>query len=261
MLSSIRRKLEVIKLLRTKRKLAPAERVQKRIVDGLLQGYHIWYDQDTDNSYVLGNYEQDVIERLQNLIKPGITIYDCGSHQGYFGMSMSKLTEDDGVVYSFEALPSNFKTYKKNLELNNVKNVKAFHVAIGNQTGTVQFSNSGNSVANTLMKSSSVFSDYEKIDVPISTLDAFQVTHKLKLPNLVKMDIEGAEYEALLGMNRILVTAYPDLHIATHDVHQPGVRLACLRYLNDLGYELIAEVPHQGHKDMSDLILQHKSRK
>lgn len=256
----IHRKFNAFRLLQAKKKLKKGQGVAKRILSGPLKDYSLWFTMDTDNAYVLGNYESHVIPILKKYVQPGFAVYDCGAHQGYFAMTMGKMVGPEGHIHSFEALPSNYKVLEKNLKLNQVTNITAMHCAIGNADGTVQFSDSGNSFANTLVQTSSVFANHAKVEVPIGRLDQLQKENNLPMPDFIKMDIEGAELEGLMGVSEILKKAKPFLHIATHDIHKPGVHQACIDLLTDLGYIVAEEFPHQGHELMSDVILTHPDR-
>ena len=64
-------------------------------------------------------------------------------------------------------------------------------------------------------------------------------------PNVIKIDIEGAEYDALIGATNTLIKYKPNLLLATHNCKVPGVKEKCLAYLKELGYTL----EHTGYQN------------
>ena len=73
------------------------------------------------------------------------------------------------------------------------------------------------------------------LSVRTVTLDSLVASGKLPPPNLIKCDIEGGEYDALMGASDILVKHGPTIFLATHG---PEVHQQCCRLLADLHYEL-----------------------
>ena len=72
-------------------------------------------------------------------------------------------------------------------------------------------------------------------EVRTVSLDALVHRCDIPIPLLIKMDIEGGEYRALLGAKALLAQHHPTIFLATHgsDVHK-----SCCDYLSSLGYQL-----------------------
>lgn len=150
-------------------------------------------------------------------ILPGNVVVDAGaSGSGIATMCFSKLVGESGKVIALEPDASSFKSLEQNLELNKVKNVIALNKGLWKKEETLLF-NSG------LSRSSSVSfaagGSGAKV-VQIACVDLDQLVKELKLPRVdfVKMDIEGAEVEALEGMKHILSTAATSFAIASYHV-------------------------------------------
>lgn len=256
----LRRKFQVARLELTRRLIGKNRRTPIRIKGGPLKG-KVWsYGGDSNNTYILGNYEIELINLLTPFLKVGDVVVDCGAHEGYFSLIIQSRVGNTGQVHCIEAMPSNCDILQRNLSLNSADNIFLHRTAIGNEIGTVEFSASPNSYANTYMTSSVVHAKHPHIEVPISTLDRLCDLGEIPTPDFIKIDIEGAEYEALLGMKNVLQQAHPTLHLATHDIHYPGVRQKSLNLLIELGYQLIHEIPHPQLGGLSGLILVHPSR-
>ena len=129
--------------------------------------------------------------------------YDIGANCGYFTLLASQLVGDAGHVYAFEPNPEVVRKLRQNLELNGVSNVTVFPLALSDSEGTQQLSltagkNSGMSSFRTLDGEST------SREVDVVRLDDLIEHEALRLPDFVKMDIEGAEYLAVRGMPRAL---------------------------------------------------------
>ncbi len=71
-----------------------------------------------------------------------------------------------------------------------------------------------------------------EIEIETTSLDEF-IKDGNPLPDPIKMDMEGAEYEALIGVKKILKTKKPIIFLATHSAE---LRAKCLKLLADFGY-------------------------
>ena len=54
----------------------------------------------------------------------------------------------------------------------------------------------------------------------------------------MKIDVEGAEYDVLLGARNTIDKYRPTVLLATHEFHLEGVRDRCLQFLRDRNYEI-----------------------
>lgn len=144
---------------------------------------------------LMRKYEAETVDLFKKIIKPGMTVVDIGAHVGYFSILFSELVGKEGKVLAFEPDPANFNILKLNAE--NRKNIETFNLAVSDKEGSIDF-------YETLDKTGShslIPSDFRsnKITVNSITLDNFLSTKKIKV-DVIKMDIEGAEPLALVGM-------------------------------------------------------------
>jgi len=73
------------------------------------------------------------------------------------------------------------------------------------------------------------------LSVRTVALDSLIASGQIPPPNVIKCDIEGAEYDALTGATEVLSKHLPKIFLATHG---PEVHERCCRLLTDLGYQL-----------------------
>ena len=74
---------------------------------------------------------------------------------------------------------------------------------------------------------------YGAIEVPVTTLDEISNTLQLKKINLIKIDVEGHEYKALLGSKNVLQELRP---IVIIELHTPEQDLLVSKFVRNLGY-------------------------
>lgn len=133
-------------------------------------------------------------------IKKNETIVDAGGHYGLFSLYAAKKVGTNGKVLVFEPDPYNHHILKKNIRLNKLNNVTVIKKALYNRGGTYPFEVHGLG-SKMLAKKINVFSPFR---VKTTTLDHELQRLSIKKVNFIKMDIEGAEVEAITGAENTL---------------------------------------------------------
>lgn len=155
-----------------------------------------------------GIYEEFETEVFKKLLTSNTTFIDIGANIGYYTLLSSDIIKK-GYIYSFEPVITNYELLVKNVNLNDLKNVKIFQKAISYKNGKVKIfideKNLGNhSLAenNIVDKSKSEFFEVETI-----TLDSFIKTFKEYIDGniVIKIDTQGAEGLVLEGAQNLLV--------------------------------------------------------
>jgi FkbM family methyltransferase len=211
------------KLLRFPLKLIPDKTVLP-ILQGPSKGKK-WIKGSSINDCWLGTYELDKQILFSKYIKPGMTVFDVGANVGLYSLLASVFIGGNGKVFSFEPLPENIFYLKKHIEINKLKNVKVIEKAVSDKVSTVRFNFGDN-------RSAGYISNDGEIEVETTSLGEF-IKEGNPIPDLIKMDIEGAEYEALVGAKEILKTKKPVIFIATHSAE---LRAKCLKLIAEFGY-------------------------
>lgn len=139
---------------------------------------------------------------MKTFVKPNDIIVDIGANIGYYALLEGKKA-DKGMIYAVEPIPKNNSLLRKNVELNNYKNVSVFQYAVGDKDGIGRMNvcDKGNWCSFTKNPNSNIV---EEIEVPLITLDSFVKQNIQKNPNLVRMDVEGYECQIIKGMKKIL---------------------------------------------------------
>jgi len=146
------------------------------------------------------------IARVAQLIGPSDDVLVVGAHIGTVAIPVSRLCR---ALWAIEANPRTFALLEINLRLNDAKNVRAVNIAASDKQEEVEFvlsrTNSGGSKRMPQLRAPIYFyDDPEIVRLKARPLDDLFPDHSF---SLVFMDIEGSEYAALKGMQRILSTA------------------------------------------------------
>jgi len=148
-------------------------------------------------------------------IKEGDIVLDGGANEGYLSIYYAKKVKSKGRIFAFEPDKINIKAMKQNLKMNtNVDNIKIYKDLIWDKDTKIEFYEAG-TVA------SSVFYEPKKSKKVLKnaiTIDSFCKKLGLKKLDFIKMDIEGAEVEALMGATDTLKNLKPNFVIASYHV-------------------------------------------
>ena len=122
-------------------------------------------------------------------------VVDIGAHIGAFAVRAARLAHR-GRVYGYEASGKNYAWLSKNRELNQLENLYIENCAIANQRGEMRlYMPAENGIMGSLVQNTSSFVE----TVQTKTLEGIIAEHNIQQIDVLKMDVEGAEYDILLG--------------------------------------------------------------
>lgn len=161
-------------------------------------------------------HEENVINLLTKTLKSAKCFVDVGAHIGFYTFLTSKLMKSVNI-FSFEMDKINFSLLKKNLKLNKSKNVLIYNLAISDSSGIVSYTRNSEQPDPTL---TSAGIDLERdsvktISIKAVTLDDFFKNIDTK-PDVVKIDVEGAEMQVLSGMEKLIEHNNPKMFVEVH---------------------------------------------
>ena len=201
------------------------------ISGGPLKGYR--FGLFTSSRFLRGTYGATERQVMESILNKGDVVLDVGAHIGYFTLLASHTVSRDGNragrVFAFEPLPLNLAYLKRHLSANGIKNVKVYPAAVGLENGWQSFDLAGGSGRGSL----SAHDGNNMLRVQVLRLDSLFEKGEISNPHFMKMDIEGAEGEALKGARNMLVTCRPTILLS---VHGQAVQEECEAFLKDIGY-------------------------
>jgi FkbM family methyltransferase len=158
-------------------------------------------------------------------------VYDIGANLGYVSLSLAKRVGPNGHVVAFEPVPRNIELFRRNIELNGLRNIRLIDCAASDKAGEAVIR-----LAENLATASMVWHRNNpaaaEFSIKTVAVDDLVASGDLAHPAFVKIDVEGAEGSVLLGMRRTLADAKPVLFVECSDAG----RETAWNLLQDLGY-------------------------
>jgi len=165
-------------------------------------------------------YEPNVTGWLKQAIAPGMTVYVVGAHLGIHVLIAARLLRDVGHVFAFEGWPDNCDFLRRNIACNPrlARVVTVIHSAVGCRSGTQRMLEGPSDGRHRLATADDPVDN--TVAVPAVTLDCFSTTTGSR-PDVVILDIEGSELDALAGAEEMLANCRPSLAIEHHRKQEP----------------------------------------
>jgi FkbM family methyltransferase len=179
--------------------------------------------------YFYGEYEPEITAVFRRLVTPGATVFDIGANAGFFSLLSREL---GATVHAFEPNPQVRALLTRSVELG-TGDIEVVPCACSDDEGTMPFylSDPGNTGRSGLLVPRDTC-----VDVDVITVDGY-VQRTNAHPQLVKVDVEGAEASVLRGMRETLRTDRPTLVIELHGDKREEVASV----LESAGYEQAPE--------------------
>jgi FkbM family methyltransferase len=211
------------------------------------------------------NYERDVTALFRSRLRSGMSVIDIGANIGYFTLLAASIVGPQGRVLAIEPNPRNVRLLEASRRANDFRHVTIAQTAAGRETGLLILNTSySNGTTSDLPADLAQFFAAEA--VPAIRLDL--LLDRDTPVDFIKIDVEGAEYNALLGGEATIRRWRPLLVSEFSPSLMPGISHISgedyLRWLIDLGYDLSVVEPdgsltHTGD-DTSALMHIYRSR-
>ncbi len=193
---------------------------------------------------------------LRHLVRPGDVVYDCGANLGLYARFLVS-TLDAGRVVAFEPAPDNRHFLAANLALGGIADkVTVLPVALADEDGMAEFQvDDVQTSSGTLSKVTGGEASVGRRNLRLGPLtdqvlcrrlDTLVAEEELPLPDVLKIDVEGAEGLLLRGAIDLLRERSPRLLIELH-----GAEMArdVVTLLDGLGYSCVARVAPHVHRE------------
>jgi FkbM family methyltransferase len=224
---------------------ANAQHCDHPIVVPWHEGTRLILHLDNDLSYTLfagACYEPNEFALLDRVLEPGMVFLDGGANEGVYTVFASARVGPMGRVIAVEPSPRELKRLKANININRAANVIIADVALADRPRSVKLilAEQQHSGQNTL--GAFIYEGVNPVEVRCVravTIDDLILTHGLSRLDIVKLDLEGAEFRALIGARNTLRDMKPLLLIEISDaalVRQGGSRAALCNLLENAHY-------------------------
>ena len=203
--------------------------------------------------YVMNDYENLVVLPfyaywMWDYLKPqkGDVFLDVGAHVGKYTLQVAKIVGEKGLVVAIEPDPANYAVLKRNMEMNNARNVIAINVAAWHCDTKLKIYLFESSLGN------SVKSDFGlgSKEIEARALDGVLQEIGVNRVDWIKINVEGAELETLRGLENTLRNFYPKVIAEIWHDYVGEVTT----FISKIGYSM-RTIPTAHDKDFSYYLL------
>ena len=161
--------------------------------------------EEFDNSLTIPHVERELNSDVYGInnfeFNDGDVVLDLGGHVGVFSISLAKKYPNI-KIYTYEANPYNFSFLEKNVKNNGVENVQVFNRALfssSNETLKICAQIEGNSGGSSIFRPNNWQGTW--VETTTICLDDIFLTHNIAKCRYLKMDVEGAEFDAFYNFS------------------------------------------------------------
>lgn len=178
--------------------------------------------------------EKEQTEAFTDTLSDGQVLFDIGANVGYYTLLGSRLVGLCGKVIAVEPVVRNLAYLYQHIVLNKANNVSIVTAACSDTVSLAMFSLEQNHAMGYLAYNHGERNEGKKelFLVPTVTIDAMVQQMEIS-PDVIKVDVEGAELSVLKGAQTTLREIRPRVFLSTHS---EVLRSDCLEYLAKLGY-------------------------
>jgi FkbM family methyltransferase len=213
--------------------------------------FQVFIRDSADESVVAEIFKHHEYRAAEEIIKNAtFPIIDVGAHAGFFSLYVRSLNPTVQII-AVEPEPNNVAQLQKHFKENSIRNVDIIEAAIAGNTGTRPFYQSLDSHNHSLLTPTD-----SAITVPTLILSGLFKKCIIKRSSLLKLDIEGAEYEVFLNTKPELFKNIGAIILEYHTV--PGEDYKMLELLlRENGYS-VRHFPSKFDKTMGIFFAQRK---
>ncbi len=192
----------------------------------------------TDSIMETGEWESKTTKFIKDNLRSGQVFVDIGASVGYYTLLTASLVGSSGKVYSFEPLQKNINILLRNIFDNGFKNIIVFPFALIDSS-ELKIKLFSNGVAG----QGSLVDEKSRVGIEVNSIIFDELNKKERIvPDMIKIDVEGAQLQVLKGMKEILETKR-ELTIIMEDYTQEAVEWL----IKDYGFKIITTEREAGN--------------
>ncbi len=162
-------------------------------------------------AFNFGDYEPDEIQTVRRVIAEiggkNAKFFDIGANAGFYSLALNAYFPGIGGI-AFEPIPTTYSTLLKNLRINDITNVQALNIGLGDKKGELVFYTYPSQSGSSSMARNVDTNDTLEVRCGVSVLDDF-CDEKKASADFIKCDVEGAELFVFKGAERMLARDKP----------------------------------------------------
>lgn len=191
-----------------------------------------------DKGFWKGTYEEGFCARLGAAVRAGDVCCDIGAFRGYTAGVMALAGASE--VCAFEPAPLNQQAVRRVIALNASLPIRLVEAAVGAEEGMIGITIHEDASMNFIGADAS---GRPAMEVKLVTLDSMVASGALKSPQLLKIDVEGAEASVLRGAGKSLRNSVREIFV---ELHNDEAREECEGLLSEAGFERVWQGEENG---------------
>jgi FkbM family methyltransferase len=203
-----------------------------------------WLVEAGPHSCWLGFYEADEVNKFVGLIRRGSLVFDVGANAGYFSLAAARASGERGQVVAFEPLDKPARWLERHVAMNGLRNVRLERCAVADRVGKIRLEPRADNAQGQMSSSGSLSIDSKSLD--------HICDERQRMPNVMKIDVEGAEALVLRGATELLRKGRPSIMLETHT---GTLRDECVSILSSFDYRFEPISPWPDHGPISGSFL------
>src|ERR1700678_3753807 len=225
----------------------PKVQVWVRVQSGLSQGVWMHLRLPRETLIWHGKHEPEVQKAILAKVEPGAVFYDIGANVGTMALGAASLVGDSGLVVAFDGDPENIARLREHSARNALENrLRVVNAAVWSRTAIdgIGFRRGATAKSQGGVQADGkrpVLASGEVISVRAVRLDDM-IDAGAPPPQLVKIDVEGGEYEVLRGGQRLFVKQRP---LVIAEIHHQRAAEQITRWLSEYQYFAQWNIPKE----------------
>ena len=176
-------------------------------------------------------------EALLSVLEPGCEFVDIGANVGTYSIFVSRKLNGDCKVLAMEPHPRTYQKLVFNLQANGIATDTVLNVGVGPSRGKIDlWSDGGSNIGHTSMVKQGTANPKVRHEVAIVPLSELLAEHGLSRIDVLKIDIEGFEDQALAPFFDVADTSLFPKHILIEVAHQSLWQRDLMGMLDERGY-------------------------
>lgn len=183
-------------------------------------------------------WDTQVAGAIHDVVTPDMQVLDVGANIGYFTLLLAKRVGKDGAVFAFEPIASVASQLQASVALNNLTNVTVFQKAIGSEFKQTTIYKTEHNIGASSQIPKTDHTEAETINV-VRLSEVIDTDVQI---DFIKIDVEGFELDALLGMQECIENHAPIILLEfspnTYNAIDPTITIQLLEFLQTHNYTI-----------------------
>lgn len=203
------------------------------------------YRNYVERELAFGSFEADRIPFFLNRVRnKSMKFADVGANIGFYSLLFEIHSEQGSEIDAFEPVAHNIERFRENIRMNDCSSINIFPFVLSDESGEVTLSLAAGDYSDSTLATTAWNRNVTKTKtVSARTLDDVYYGGDHSPPDLIKIDVEGAEVKVLRGGKLTLSEFQPDLMV---EIHRP-----LIANLGDSVYSLVEILDEAGYSTVT----------